>query len=234
MKEFENDLAMGHPEIFYAEVLNDENATVNNLIDLSKLPRYPYEDNDIPGGNFVMIDPSNDKANSDAVSIGYFEIHNGYPVLRKLVEGRLSPGDTIREALTLALTYGSRLIAIESNGYQYSLNYWFKFICEQMGISGIEAVEVYSGQYSKVSRIITMLKSYLKGEIWVHPDCKAAVHLQITSFNPLKRDNTDGLLDLLTYAPRILEMYGDYIAATAVIPSQDFNAVSVPSFNSPF
>lgn len=34
-KEFENDLAMGRPEIFFSEVLNDENASSNNLIDLS-------------------------------------------------------------------------------------------------------------------------------------------------------------------------------------------------------
>ena len=89
-KEFQNDLLTGHPEIFYSEVLNDENATANNTIDISKIPVYPYQENDIPGARFVLIDPSNDKKNSDAVSIGYFEVHDGYPVLRKLEIGRAS------------------------------------------------------------------------------------------------------------------------------------------------
>jgi hypothetical protein len=85
MKEYENDLSMGKPEIFYAEVLNDETASSNNLIDLSKLPALPYEDGDIPAGNFIIIDPSSGKINSDAVAIGYFEVYIGYPVLRELV-----------------------------------------------------------------------------------------------------------------------------------------------------
>lgn len=234
MRELENDLAMGHPEIFAAEVLNDENASVNNLIDLSKLPAYPFIDGDIPGGNFVIVDPASDKAGSDAVSVGYFEVHNGLPVLMDHIEDRLSPGDTIREALKYCLNHNCRLVAIESNAYQYSLNYWFKFICEQMGIEGIEAVEIYSGSYSKASRIIAMLKGYLSGEIYVHENSRSAVHLQITQFNPIKRDNTDGLLDLLTYAPRILEMYGEYIQSISVITAQEYMHQTVPAINSPF
>ena len=234
MKEFENDLESGHPEIFYAEVLNDENASANNLIDLSKLPPLPRTLGDIPAGNFIVIDPSNDKSNSDAVSIGYFEVHNAYPVLETLIDDKLSPGDTIRKALQLAISRNCRLIAVESNAYQYSLLYWFRFICEQMQLTGIEFVEVYSGSINKTSRILAMLKGYAKGEVFVAEECKAAVHIQITQFNPMKRDNTDGILDLLTYAPKVMEMYGEYIVTTNLLVSQDLDAVRVPEFNSPF
>lgn len=227
MREFENDLATGHPEIFYAEVLNDENASCNNFIDLSKLPEYPFQSDDIPAGNFIVIDPATDKLGADAVSIGYFEVHNGYPVLKSLIEDRLSPGDTIRKALEMALTHNCRLIAVESNAYQYSLLYWFRFICEQLGIIGIECVDVYSGAFSKNSRILAMFKQLLAGELYIHESCKSPVFLQITQFNPLKRDNTDGLLDLLTYAPKVLEMYGEFVSSLTVIQSQDLNAVQV-------
>ena len=233
-REFQNDLAAGHPEIFYAEVLNDENATANNTIDVTKIPIYPFADHDIPGGKFIIIDPSNDKANSDAVSIGYFEVHNGYPVLRHLLEGRLSPGDTIREALKLCFTHGVSIIAIESNAFQYSLLYWFNFICLQMNVQGIEPVEVYSGAQNKNSRILAMFLQLLKGEIWIHPECVPATHLQITQFNPIKRDNTDGLLDLLTYAPKVLELYGHQIASTNVINEQEYSRSEVLEYNSPF
>ena len=233
-KEFQNDLMSGHPEIFYAEVLNDENASTNNAIDISKIPSYPFQDTDIPGARFIVIDPSNDKATSDAVSIGYFEVHNAYPVLRKLVEGRLSPGDTIRESLKLALTYQVSIIAIESNAFQYSLLYWFNFITAQMGIQGIEPVEIYSGSSSKNSRILSMFLQLLRGEVYIHPDCVPAAYLQATQFNPLKRDNTDGILDLLTYAPKVLELYGHQLVSSNIIESQEYSRAEVLEFNAPF
>lgn len=229
IKEYENDLAMGRPEVFFAEVLNDENASVNNLVDLNKLPEYPFQSDDLHFGNFIVIDPATDKVGSDAVSICYFEIHNAYPVLKKIVEGRLSPGDTIAESLKIALTHNCRIIAIESNAYQYTLKYWFEFICAQRGIFGIEAVEIYSGSYSKNSRILNMFKQLLAGEIYIHPECKAQVNLQISQFNPLKRDNTDGLLDCITYSPKVIEMYGNLLLAGTIIEEQEFSRVKVRS-----
>lgn len=234
--EFANDLAMGHPEIFYAEVLNDDTATANNLIDLSLLPPYPFQEDDLAAGKFIIIDPATDKADADAVSIGYFEVHDAKPVLEELTEGRLSPSDTIRVALEYCLKHNCRVVAIEANAYQYTLKFWFEHVCQQLGIQGIEAVEVYSGSYSKNSRILTMFKSYMSGEIFVHPNCKAAVHLQITQFNPLKRDNTDGLLDLLTYAPKVIEMYGQYIISTNILEAESYSALELTNeiLHSPF
>lgn len=227
--EFENDLSMGRPEVFYAEVLNDEHASVNNLLDLSKLPLYPFQDDDPSAGSFIIIDPATDKANSDAVTIMYFEIHNAYPVCKRLIEQRLSPGDTIVEALKIALEKNCSIVAIESNAYQYTLKYWFEFICAQRGILGIEAVEVYSGSYSKNSRILNMFKQLLAAEIYVHPDCTAQVNLQISQFNPLKRDNTDGILDCLTYAPKVMELYSHLLMAQNIIEMQENGAIRVRS-----
>lgn len=232
--EFENDLAMGHPEIFYSEVLNDENVSANNLIDLSKLPDTPHQDGDIPAGNFIVIDPATDKLGSDAVSVGYFEVHDGSPIMMEIEEGRFSPGETIRKALTFALTHNCRLIACEANAYQYSLLYWFDFICEQMGIEGIEAVPIYSGTRAKNARILEMFKAYASGEFYVHAACKLEVHMQITQFNPMKRDNTDGLLDLLTYAPRVVQEFGEYIISGNIIETQEFDAIEVLEHNSCF
>jgi hypothetical protein len=234
LKEFQNDLAAGHPEIFYAEVLNDENAAVNNLVDLSQLPDYKYQDNDIPQGRYIIIDPSNAKLGSDLTSIGMFEVWDGYPAMRKLVEGRFSPADTIREAIQLALEYRISIVAIESNAYQASLNYWFEFICQQMGIEGISPVEVYSGAVAKNSRILSMFRALAKGEILLHPEVRPAVYLQIGQFQPLKRDNNDGILDLLCYGPKVLEMYGTEILNSNIIAEQESNAMAVIEYNSPF
>lgn len=233
-REFVNDLTSGHPETFFAEVLNDENASSNNLIDLSLLPANRFAPDDIPAGNFVIIDPSGNNSGSDNVAIGYFEVFDGYPVLRKLKNDKLSPGNTIREAITLCLENNCRLVAIESVAYQSSLCYWFQFICLQMGIIGIEAVEVYPGGFSKNSRILAMLKSYAAGEIFIDDSLKTEVHLQIAQFNPLKTKNVDDVLDLLCYAPRVLELFGEFITNMSIIQQQEMGAITVPEFNSPF
>jgi hypothetical protein len=227
--EFKNDLAMGHPEIFYSEVLNDETASANSLIDLSHLPPLPYTDGDVHQGNFIIIDPSANKVTSDNVAIGYFEVYDSYPVLRSLVNKKMSPGDTISAALTLALQHNCRLIAIESVAYQSTLLYWFNFVCQQRGISGIEAVEVHPGGYSKNSRILQMLKSLGSGEIFVAPEVKGEVFLQITQWNPLKKDNIDDVLDLLCYAPKVIELYAPGITAWTTIEDQEFGRIEVIS-----
>lgn len=238
LSEYLSDLESGHPEIFHAEVLNDEDASLNNLIDLSKLKEYPYEDDDVHGGNFIIIDPATDKANADAVSLGYFEVHDGKPVAREIVEGRFSPGDTIRNAIKLCSKWNCALVVIEANSYQYTLKYWSEQVCQQMGIIGITFIDIYSGKLSKNSRIMTMFKAYANGEILVHPSCKSAVHSQVTGFNPLKTNNVDGVLDLLTYAPRVIEEFANLIAINTIEGRQEFEHLSNETYteqsNSPF
>jgi len=227
LQEFQNDLSSGHPEIFYSEVLNDENATVNKMIDLNKLPAYPFTEDEIAVGGFIIIDPSNDKANSDFVAIGAVKIYNGYPVLIEAVEERLSPGDTIRKAITLALKYGLRLVVAEANAYQYSLLYWFNLTVQQLGIEGLICKDIYSGGRSKNSRILDMFKQYLAGEIFVAPECQSAIHFQISQWNALKRDNVDNLLDLLAYMPKVLAEYPQEIQSSAdiIADSGDYSEV---------
>lgn len=227
LAEFQNDLSAGRPEVFYAEVLNDENASVNRLVDLSKLPQYEFDSSEIPAGKFIIIDPSNDKVNSDAVSVGYFEILATKPVMIEVEEGSMSPHDTITCALKLALRHNCPLIVIESNAYQYSLLYWFNFVCLQMGIEGIQAVDIYSGGLSKPTRIMTMFKELLAGDLWYHPRTAAAVNTQITSFNPMKNNNVDGILDLLAYASKVVAMYGEFIFSHNILEMQEFSGVKV-------
>lgn len=229
--EFENDLSAGHPEIFFSEVLNDENAAANNLVDFSKLPEYLYPNNAICEGNFVIIDPSGWKKKSDEVAVGYFELHDQKPVLRKLKSERMSPSDTIRAAITFCLDNNCRLVAIESVAYQATLAYWFKFICTQMGIIGIECVEIYPGTVAKNSRILGMFKEYQRGSVLVHPDLRAEVHAQIVVFNPIKSNNSDDILDLLTYAPKVQAEFGEYIMNLGEIISQEYEESGVVDDN---
>lgn len=234
LKEFSNDLSAGRPDIFYAEVLNDQNASAHTLIDLSQIPPVPYAPGDISSGNFVIIDPSGNKARSDNVAMGYFEVYDTKPVLMKHRNAKMSPGETIREAIKLCLENNCHLVVIESVAFQASLCYWFDYICNQSGIQGIQAVEIYPGISAKNARILRFFQSYAKGEIFIAPECRPEVHLQITEFNPLRNDNVDDLLDLMCYAPKVLEMYPGLILAGNVLEHQNIHGLEVVYDNTPF
>jgi hypothetical protein len=98
-------------------------------------------------------------------------------------------------------------------------------MCEQRGIYGIECVEVYPGGFSKNSRILNMFKQLQSGEIFVSPECKSEVFLQIMQFNPMRRDNTDDILDLLAYSTRVIEMYGEFVVAMNILVNTDNAAI---------
>lgn len=237
LMEYLKDAESGKAHIFNAEVLNDENASLNNLVDFSKLKEYPYEDDDIHQGNFIVVDPSNDKENSDLITTTYFELHDGLPVAREIDEGRYAPGEAIMVSIRMAMKWNCTLVVLEANAYQYSLKYWSEFTCLQLGIVGLRFEPIYSGKSSKNSRIITWMRSYVAGEALVHPSCKSQVHMQIASFDPKKTTNTDGILDCLTYAPRVVEEMGELLKVQTIEGSQEFagfdNECS-EAYNSPF
>lgn len=230
LAEFQRDFISGRPQVFYSEVLNDENASSNYLIDLTNLPVLDFSE-ELSLGNFIVIDPSNDKIRSDLVAIGYFEIFGDKqtPVLQYVVEERLSPGETIEVAITIALLKNCRLIVIESNAFQYSLNYWFNFIAQQKGIVGLRPEPIYSGMISKITRILTMFKELMSGEIGIGSEAQSQVFSQILEYKPLRRDNSDGILDLLAYAPRVIAEFGPLIASSMILQMQEVNSIPVRS-----
>lgn len=212
-RELLNDISMGHPEIFFAEVLNDPEARGTSKLDLTKLQQWKIQDREVPQGKFILIDPSTNKKFSDLVTIGGFHVYDQIPALMQVEEGNWSPGDTIKHAMLMALKTRTRVVGVESNAYQYTLIYWFNHMMQQFGLEGaFELVEVYSGSFSKNSRITTMLKQLGVGEILVHPNCTGKVLRQAIDWNPLRRENVDGLLDVLAYAPKMIELYSSMIS----------------------
>lgn len=213
LAEYKADCDSGKEEIFLSEVMNDENANMNNNLDLSRIPAYPFDDNELSAGNFIIIDPSNDKVNSDAVAITVNCIVGGVPVVRVVANGRFSPEETIMEALKLALQWQCTLIAVEANAYQYSLCFWFKKYIAKLEAYEIIVQPIYSGKRSKTSRILDMFKAWMAGEIVLHPSVQAIITAQALEFDPKKTNNVDNILDCVTYVPRVLTEFSPMITA---------------------
>lgn len=205
--EFNNDIEMGHPEIFLSEVMNDVDVGINTNVDISKIKKWPYTELDFPQGKFIIIDPSSGKRGRDNVAIGYFEVYDGAPGLRELQAGPISPGNTVRMALSMALKHGTRCIICEGTGYQGTLLYWFEEVTKQLGVQGFHFLEIYAGMKSKNARISNALKELTSDELYIHDSIRSQVIDEIANWQPMKMDNRDDILDLLGYAKQAVSLY---------------------------
>jgi len=212
LAELQSDTDMGHPEIFFSEVMNDEESGTVSGIDVSKIPGCPAHLDDISAqGGCIIIDPALGKKKGDDIGIGAFLLYDGIPVFRECISKKLDPGQTIQQATFLAVKYSMQLIICEGGAYQATLIYWFNQVYAQLGVTGINVGEITTGGVQKNSRIRDGLKLLLSGKIFLHKDVRSAVIYQITQWNPLKTTNKDELLDLIAYIYKAMEMYPDWM-----------------------
>ena len=206
LEELENDIGMGHPEIFFSEVLNDTEAGANSSVDFSRFKAWPWGKDEHPQGRFIIIDPSIGKG-QDQDAIGLFEVYDETIGFRSVVLDCFSPKNLIKRALLVALSTNTRFIAIEAMGYQFTLLHWFEEVCKDLGITGIMCLPIYANAHSKNSRIASGIRTLEAGQLVLHPDVRSKVQNQIANWNALKRDNQDELLDLVAYAPKVVADY---------------------------
>jgi hypothetical protein len=46
-------------------------------------------------------------------------------------------------------------------------------------------------------------------------------------FNPMRRDNTDDILDLLAYSTRVIEMYGEFVVAMNILVNTENSDIAL-------
>lgn len=230
MEEFQNDFNMGTPEIFFSEVMNDTEVSLNALIDLTKVPLSPYdrdEERALCQGRFVIIDVSTNKVGADDTVLGLYGIYDDQKVnMEKLKFGSYSPLQTIHEALKLCFESGANLIAVESNAYQSSLLFWFDKIAQELGIDqgAIHFVEVLATG-KKTQRIIGFLKQMLSGkEIFIGFECREPLFKQALSFKPAKSNNEDDILDNGSHWQQVIQKYEGLIHLPIKVNQYDTQA----------
>ncbi len=215
LDELENDTSMGHPEIFYSEVMNDDEAGNKAGVDISKINYWDSSVTDgdmqlIPEAGFVIIDPSVGKKKNDKVGIGAVLIYNGVPVVRKVLIDSFNPQQQIEKSFELAAEFGLMVILVESTAYQATLVFWMDLFKRQRGLHGLRVLEIYPGVAAKITRIINMLKTVTaeSKQLFIHPDVKSLFVHQVTHWNPLKTKNVDEVLDIAAYAQPAIAQFG--------------------------
>lgn len=203
MAEFRNDISLGHPEVFLAEVMNDPLATTTSGFDAGKLKDWPYFETTEPDGAYITIDPATGINGGNLTAIVLHWIIDGKVCQRKLRVGSWGAEATIREALIFALEEGATLIAVESVAYQAELLNLFIRTANEVSLQGITFVPCHPKGRSKNQRIKDYLKRIQDGDNLLHPDVRADTIFQASRFNPLKKNNDDDTLDGEAYGEEV-------------------------------
>lgn len=240
LDELENDISMGHPEIFFSEVMNDEEAGNRAGIDLAKINYFvePPEGS-LPleaEAGFIIIDPAVGKKKNDQIAIGAVLIFDGKPVLWDLAVGPFNPGEQIQKCIELAIRWGVMAILVESVAYQATLVYWMNQAKLRHGLTGLRVLEIYPGVALKNSRIISALKQLTAPDkqLSLHPRVKSQVIHQIVHFNPLRSRNADDILDLLAYAYPAIQQFGMMLLKPFEITANESSATFADSLDLAF
>lgn len=226
LAELAFDTEQGRPQLFYSEVMNDEEAGTVSGIDVSKIPKCPaHLEPQYAQLGCVIIDPSLGKKKSDDVAIGAILVYDGIPVLQEMKKGKFDPGETIKQATYLAVKYNIQLIIVETGAYQATLIYWFTFIFQLLQITGIEVGPISPAGMQKNARIGDMFKLLLSGKILLHDQVRSDVIYQITQFNPAVTKNVDDMLDVLAYIYKAMELYKEQM----VLRTLDLGSADLPA-----
>lgn len=212
LADLRHDMELGKANIWFAEVQNDPTAGISGHFDITKVPLYPYSDQELVTGSFILIDLAGSKISANDTAIGFFQIIEGKPCWRKLKLGKFSPLQTIEAAMQIAFEQNCPNIFVESVAYQASFLYWFNFICEQRGISGFGLYEIYPRGIAKNKRILGFFKQLLNGDIYLHNDVRTEVLYQASLWNPNKLDNEDDVIDLGGYVDLVLSDYAPMLS----------------------
>lgn len=211
LAEYQSDLNAGCPEVFLSEVLNDENAGLKAGIDITKIPKFPFGDQELPQGRAIVIDPATDNPKADYNGIGLIGLFDGKPCLEKVQLGRYSPLELIKQSIIMAFKTSTRLICVENVALQSTYLFWFGKVCLDNGIEGFHFMPLAVGNKTKAGKIKESITELSKGEIWVKDEVRPLLVNEIIKWDPLRRNNQDTCLDLLTFAKKAVEQYGEFM-----------------------
>lgn len=221
LEEWESLKDLGEEDTFLAEILNSTDIPLLSGMDLNRVPMIPQWLVDTPSdGGFILIDPSGEKKTSDDCTISGFLVTDAKPWLSDITFGTFSPKETIVKALELAFRLNIRLICVEAVAYQASLLFWFNDYCAQHGIEGFEFHPVAPRNQAKNKRIKLGMTKCMKGEIYLHNRVRSLVMDQWKSWNPLKTNNKDDIIDPLGYVEQVTTLYPQFIPHQLMLSSE--------------
>jgi hypothetical protein len=208
MESFYHDEALGHADLWFAEIMNDPKSAAVSLLH-DGLPACPYKaEGLVPDGVFITIDPAGFRDNSDDNVIVVHYVHEGKGLVAQTTRGILKPDELIKEALSLALYHGASLIGVEDVGYQQTLQFWINHFMIEFQITGIAVVGLSPHGRSKEARIKQFVHELYAGNYYhLTPATRADFVWQAQKYKIGAKKNKDDLLDAEAYGLDVRNEY---------------------------
>lgn len=203
MESYYHDEALGLAHIWFAEVMNDPQGTLQSL-----LP-WPLPEPDVTeiidhDGAFITIDPAGFRKASDDNVIAVHLKYNNKAYVVETVKGILDPKELISETFRLAFKWDVSLIGVEAVAYQQTLCFWITHFLKEIRIDHITVVELSPHGRSKESRIRQYIQELYRMECYIlDPETRRDYVWQASVYKIGKTDNKDDLLDAIAYGQDI-------------------------------
>lgn len=207
MESYFHDVGLQEEDVWFAEVMNDPISKATSLLgDPLPLPEIDIT-KVIPDGVYITIDPAGFRDVSDDNVIATHGVFEGHGHLMRINAGIKNPKELIKEALVEAVMSGASVIGVETVGYQQTLAFWFKELMPQMGISGIEIVELKPHGRSKEARIRQFIAELYTKSYYLAEAVRALFLWQAMKYKIGAKKNKDDILDAAAYG---LDMRNEY------------------------
>jgi hypothetical protein len=237
MESYLHDEELGQADIWFAEVMNDPRSTARSLLP-HKLPDYPYEEQLVPDGVFITIDPAGFKDSSDDNVIAVHYVFDGKAIVIETAVSSIEPDLNDPEklilcAIRMALKHGASLIGIEDTGYQSTLQFWVTKYLNELHITNIHVVPLSPHGRSKESRIRLFIAELYAENYYLHHSVRPMFVWQATKYKIGAKKNKDDYLDACSYGLDVRNEYW-HLVKNLLQESRRKIQASVVGNNTPF
>ena len=167
-------------------------------------------------GKFIVVDPATSKLKADEHSLMVAYIISGEPVCRRVVHRQMTPKEAIATSLALMMEENCYVIFVENVAYQDTLLFWFNEHLDSLRLPAniralFKILPIEPERRAKNGRILNAFRQLNVGEIICHPDTHTSIIAEGRSYDRLKSDNEDNVLDTVHYVPLIATKFKSVI-----------------------
>lgn len=219
IKALKNDyleyLENGQAAQWFAEMMNIPVAEGGGVIKAEEIcykpPRTPEE---IEYG-FITIDPaisSQSWADNAAIGAhGWVKDEEQWQTLEEFHQRGIDPTTLFFRACEMANKWGFKVIGVEADAMQAVLEHHFQHLRLLHQQLHLRFVKLYTGNRKKTARIASwasMLKqTETQKATWALTFGDFIITQQLLSYEPMRKDNADDIIDMCAYAPQMIDLY---------------------------
>lgn len=235
LESYEHDDALGLGALWFAEIMNDPKAAGKSLLPLP-LPVLPYEEDEIiPDGVFLTVDPSGFKLDSDDNVITLHYVYDGKSLAWDRIYGKdiTDPEQLVLKALTMAVEHRATVIGVEDVAFQSTLAFWFNKYMKEADIRGVDIVPLQPRGRTKESRIRLYVEDLYAGNSYQTSKTRPAFTFQAHKYKLGKKNNKDDILDCDAYSLDIRNDYWHLVSVNREVAAA-VKSIGVVVNNTPF